>query len=63
MDLTMRVASLSVSLQQSRTQQELSLAVMKEAMTAAGQGMEELLASTEMVSLDPNLGAMVDVQV
>ena len=59
MDLTMSIASLSVGLTQAKTEQSLQLSVMKDAMNMAGQ---ELLASAETVSLDPNLGTMVDVQ-
>lgn len=62
MDLTMSIASLSVGLTQAKTEQSLQLSVMKDAMNMAGQGVEELLASAETVSFDPNLGTMVDVQ-
>lgn len=62
MDLTMNIAALSVGLSEAKTQQGLQLSMMKKAMDMAGEGVEELLAATGPVSLDPNLGTTVDVQ-
>ncbi|MGP1366283.1 MAG: YjfB family protein [Schwartzia sp. (in: firmicutes)] len=62
MDLTMNIAALSVGLSEAKTQQGLQISMMKKAMDMAGEGVEELLAATGPVSLDPSLGTTVDMQ-
>ncbi|MBE6096847.1 MAG: YjfB family protein [Schwartzia sp.] len=60
MDLDMSIAAMSVGMHQAQVQQNLGVAVLKEAMDSSGQGLETMLSSmTE--SLDPNLGTMIDV--
>ena len=60
LDLDMSIAAMSVGMHQAQVQQNLGVAVLKEAMDSSGQGLEIMLSSmTE--SLDPNLGTMIDV--
>ena len=58
--MDMSIASLSVGLAQAQTQQQLGIAVLKEAMDTSGEAVAELLENVP-VSLDPNLGTAVDI--
>ncbi len=58
----MSIASLSVGLAQAQTQQQLGISVLKEAMETGGEAVAELLESVP-ASLDPALGATVDIMV
>lgn len=60
LDLDMSIAAMSVSMHQSQIQQDLGVAVLKEAMSSSEQGLETMLSSVSE-SLDPNLGTMIDV--
>ena len=60
MDLSMSIAALSVGMAQANTQQQLGISVLKEAMEMSGEAVAELLENVP-VSLDPNLGAAVDI--
>ena len=50
----------SVSMHQGQAMQDMGMAVLKMAMDTTETGTEEMLEQLE--SLDPNLGAMVDIQ-
>ena len=54
----MTIAAMSVDMHQAQAQQDLGLSVMKMAMDAETVALEELM---DAASLDPNLGANVDV--
>ena len=58
--MDMSIAALSVDMAQAQTQQQLGISVLKEAMEMSGEAMAELLENVS-VSLDPNLGATVDI--
>ena len=58
--MDMSIAALSVDMAQGRTQQQLGVSILKEAMEASGEAVAELLESVP-VGLDPNLGAAVDI--
>ena len=58
--MDMSIASLSVGMAQARTQQQLGIAILKEAMETSGEAVAELLENVP-VSLDPDLGAEVDI--
>ena len=60
MDFGMDIAALSVGMAEARTQQQLGISVLKEAMEMSGEAVAELLENVP-VSLDPNLGAAVDI--
>ncbi len=60
MDMDMSIAALSVGMAQANTQQQLGISVLKEAMEMSGEAVAELLENVP-VSLDPNLGAAVDI--
>ena len=59
MDMDMAIAALSVDMSMAKAQQELSLNVLKIAMSAETSSVEEALAVVE--SLDPNLGNNLDI--
>ena len=64
MDLTMNIASMSVAMSSAQTAQSLGLATLKMAMDSSTEAVEALLADTaNAVSIDPNLGANLDVSV
>lgn len=57
---TMSIAALSVGMHQQQALQDMGASVLKMAMDASAGGVEQLLGEmTE--SLDPNLGANVDI--
>jgi hypothetical protein len=58
--MDMSIAALSVGMAQANTQQQLGISVLKEAMEMSGEAVAELLENVP-VSLDPNLGAAVDI--
>ena len=58
--MDMSIASLSVDMAQTKTQQQLGIAILKEAMETSGEAVAELLENVP-VALDPNLGAEVDI--
>ena len=58
--MDMSIAALSVDMAQAQTQQQLGISVLKEAMEMSGEAMAELLENVS-VSLDPDLGATVDI--
>ncbi len=60
MGFDMSIAAMSVGMHQAQAQQQLDVSVLKMAMDTAQVGMEEMLEELP-VSLDPNLGSMVDV--
>ena len=60
LDMDMSIASLSVGLAQAQTQQQLGISVLKEAMETGSEAVAELLENVP-VSLDPNLGAAIDI--
>ncbi|MBR2774329.1 MAG: YjfB family protein [Selenomonadaceae bacterium] len=57
--MDMAIAALSVDMSMAKAQQELSLNVLKMAMSAETSSVEEALAVVE--SLDPNLGNNLDI--
>ena len=59
MDLTMDIAQMSVNMHQQQAMQSLGIAVTKMAMNASDDALELLEETT--VSVDPNLGNVVDV--
>jgi len=59
--MDMSIAAMSVGMHQAQAGQDMGVAVLKMAMETAEAGPEELLEQME-VSLDPNLGALVDIQ-
>jgi hypothetical protein len=59
MDLTMDIAQMSVNMHQQQDMQSLGIAVTKMAMNASDDALELLEETT--VSVDPNLGNVVDV--
>lgn len=59
--MDMSIAAMSVSMHQAQAGQDMGVAVLKMAMETAEAGPEELLEQME-ASLDPNLGALVDIQ-
>ncbi len=58
--MDMSIAALSVGMAQANTQQQLGISVLKDAMEMSGEAVAELLENVP-VSLDPNLGAAVDI--
>lgn len=62
MDDYMSIAALSVSMSQQRVEQNLGVAVLKEAMNAQVASTSELLEEIAVDAVDPNLGALVDIQ-
>ena len=57
---TMSIAALSVGMHQQQAMQDMGVSVLKMAMEASSESVEDLLGEmTE--SLDPNLGANVDI--
>ena len=60
MDLSMSIAALSVGMAEARTQQQLGISVLKEAMEASDENVMELMEGIS-ASLDPALGATVDI--
>ena len=60
MDFGMDIAALSVGMAEARTQQQLGISVLKEAMEASGENVMELMEGIS-ASLDPALGATVDI--
>ncbi len=60
MDMDMSIAALSVDMTQAKTQQQLGISILKEAMETSGEAVAELLENVP-VSLDPNLGAAIDI--
>ncbi|MBE6073119.1 putative motility protein [Selenomonas caprae] len=59
--MDMSIAAMSVGMHQAQAGQDMGVAVLKMAMETAEAGPEELLEQME-ASLDPNLGALVDIQ-
>ncbi len=59
--MDMSIAAMSVGMHQAQVGQDMGVAVLKMAMETAEAGPEELLEQME-ASLDPNLGALVDIQ-
>lgn len=59
-DMDMSIAALSVDMVQAQTQQLLGISILKEAMETSGEAVAELLENVP-VSLDPALGATVDI--
>ena len=62
MGYDMSIAAMSVSMHQQQASQDFGIAVMKMAMDQAAGGTEELLEDLEALSVDPNLGANIDIQ-
>ena len=60
MDFSMSIAALSVGMAEARTQQQLGISILKEAMEASGENVMELMEGIS-ASLDPALGATVDI--
>ena len=60
MDLSMSIAALSVGMTEARTQQQLGISVLKEAMEASSENVMELMEEIS-ASLDSALGATVDI--
>ena len=56
----MSIAALSVDMHQAENMQNLGIAVLKKAMDASTEGVDELL-DVVSGSLDPNLGGNIDV--
>jgi hypothetical protein len=59
-DMDMSIASLSVDMAQAKTQQQLGIAILKEAMETSGEAVAELLENVPE-NLTPDLGAEVDI--
>ena len=57
--MDMAIAALSVDMNMARTQQEVSISVLKMAMETTTAGVEEVLEAVE--SLDPALGNNLDI--
>ena len=60
MDFGMDIAALSVGMAEARTQQQLGISILKEAMEASRENVMELMEEIS-ASLDPALGATVDI--
>ena len=60
MDLSMSIAALSVGMTEARTQQQLGISILKEAMEASSENVMELMEEIS-ANLDPALGATVDI--
>ena len=60
MDMDMSIAALSVGMAEAQTQQQLGISILKDAMEMSGEAVAELLEEVP-VSLDPALGASVDI--
>lgn len=58
--MDMSIASLSVDMAQAKTQQQLGIAILKEAMETSGEAVAELLENVPE-NLTPDLGAEVDI--
>ena len=58
--MDMSIAAMSVSMHQGQAMQDMGMAILKMAMDTTETGTEEMLEQLE--SLDPNLGALVDIQ-
>ncbi|SHK96873.1 Putative motility protein [Selenomonas ruminantium] len=57
--MDMSIAAMSVNMHQSQAMQDMGVAILKMAMDTTEVATEEML---EKLSVDPNLGAMVDIQ-
>lgn len=57
--MDMSIAAMSVNMHQSQAMQDMGVAILKMAMDTTEVATEEML---EELSVDPNLGAMVDIQ-
>lgn len=57
--MDMSIAAMSVSMHQNQAMQDMGMAVLKMAMDTTEVAAEEML---EELSVDPNLGAVVDIQ-
>ena len=57
--MDMSIAAMSVSMHQNQAMQDMGMAVLKMAMDTTEVATEEMLAE---LSVDPNLGTMVDIQ-
>ena len=60
MDFGTDIAALSVGMAEARTQQQLGISVLKEAMEVSSENVMELMEEIS-ASLDPALGATVDI--
>lgn len=58
--MDMSIAALSVDMAQARTQQQLGISILKDAMEMSGEAVAELMESVPAIS-DPALGATVDI--
>ena len=58
--MDMSIAALSVDMAQARTEQQLGISILKKTMETSGEAVAELLESVP-VSLEPDLGAAVDI--
>ena len=58
--MDMSIAALSVSMSQSRVNQDMGVSVLKLALNASEEGLQEILPSNS-VSLDPALGQYLDL--
>ena len=56
----MDIAALSVGMAEARTQQQLGISILKEAMEASSESVMELMEEIS-ANLDPALGATVDI--
>lgn len=57
--MDMSIAAMSVGMHQSQAMQDMGMAVLKMAMDTTEVATEEML---EELAVDPNLGAIVDIQ-
>lgn len=57
--MDMSIAAMSVSMHQNQAMQDMGMAVLKMAMDTTEVAAEEML---EELAVDPNLGAIVDIQ-
>lgn len=61
MDMDMSIAALSVGMHAQQTMQDMGTSVLKMAMNAETEGVQELLGGVAG-SLDPNVGSNLDIQ-
>ena len=61
MDMDMSIAALSVGMHAQQTMQDMGTSVLKMAMNAETEGVQKLLGGVAG-SLDPNVGANLDIQ-